>query len=238
MRGVRLNQDSAELTAAAEYKFGTDAVSQDGIIDPTALGPRLEDLLAKLGVRDRSQLRVGFTIGPRNSGVGSGPSMSGWLEAQANNLREPMLCSGGLGIAFAPSRAVDAALKLASGAGIDLVRVDLAPVAAARAIGDQVEDLICIGSGQGWQARMRDFEVLEAMENGDVGPDDPLAIFAGNGSSRSIARYGWVEIAPELDQSRRLDIGQLATAVGVAIGIAYESPANLLTGKAVRCAPR
>ncbi|MGI9594926.1 MAG: hypothetical protein ACR2QK_02125, partial [Acidimicrobiales bacterium] len=52
------------------------------------------------------------------------------------------------------------------------------------------------------------------------------------------ARYGWVEIAPELDQSHRLDIGQLATAVGVAIGIAYESPANLLTGQAVRCAPR
>ncbi len=235
VRGVRLNQESAELVAAAECMFDAEAVSHDGVIDPSMYGPQLEDLLAKLGVRDRSQVRVGFTIGPRNSGVGSGPTMSTWLEAQAVNLREPMLCSGGLGIAFVPSRAVDAVLKLASGAGIDLVRVDLAPVAAARAIGDQVEDLICIGSGQGWQARMRDFEVLEAMENAEIGVDDGLAIFSADGSARTIPRYGWVEISAELDQAQRLDIGQLAPAVGAAIGVAYESPANLLTGKAVNC---
>ena len=138
-------------------------MAPDGVIDPSTFGPLLDDLLMKLGVEDRSAVRVGFTIGPRNSGVGSGPAMASWLEAQAVNLGEPMMCSGGLGIAFLPSRAIDAAVKLASGAGVELARIDFAPVATARAIGDQVEDLICIGSGQGWQARMRDFEVLEAM---------------------------------------------------------------------------
>ncbi len=223
------------VTAVAECRFGGDAVGADGVIDPLTFGPWLDDLLLKLGVNDRSEVRVGFTIGPRNSGVGSGPAMAGWLEAQALNLREPIICSGGHGIAFVPTRAVDAAVKLASGAGIDLVRIDFAPVAAARSIGDQVDDLICVGSGQGWQARMRDFEVLEAMENTEVGGDDPLMIFSAAGPPRSISHYGWVEPAPGLLQSQRLDVGQLAPAVGVAIGVAYESPANLLSGSPVDC---
>ncbi len=237
LRGVRLDQDTTELTTAAETALGVGALSADGIIDPVVVGPALDELLDRLGVGDRSQVRVGLTIGPRNAGVGSGPAMDGWLEAQAANLRETMVCSGGLGIAFLPSRAVDAAMKLAGGIGIDVVRVDLAPVAAARAIGDQVDDLICIGSGRGWQARMREFEVLEAMENPEVDRDAPLTIVAADGRSRSISRYGWVEIAAELDRSRRLDIGQLAPAVGAAIGVAYESPANLLAGKSVEYRP-
>lgn len=233
VRGVRLNQESAQLTAAAESTFGGDVVAPDGVIDPAVFGPMVDDLLMKLRVRDRSAVRVGVTVGPRNSGVGSGPTMASWLEAQAVNLGESMMCSGGLGIAFVPTRAVDAVVKLASGAGVELVRVDFAPVAAARAIGDQVEDLICIGSGQGWQARMRDFEVLEAMENSDIGIDDPLALLGPNGPPRSIERFGWVEISPQLERSQRLDIGQLAPAVGVAIGVAFESPANLLAGKTI-----
>ena len=237
LRGVRLDQDTTQVTAAAECTFTVDAVAADGVIDPMIFGPRLEDLLDRLEVRDRSQCRVGFTIGPRNAGVGSGPAMANWLETQAVSLQEPMTHAGDLGIAFVPSRAVDAAVKLASGAGVDLVRIDFSPVAAARAIGEQVDDLICVGSGQGWQARMRDFEVLEAMENSGIGLDDPLTIFAPNGNGRSIDRYGWVEIAPELAGLDRLDIGQLAPAVGVAIGIVYESSANLLTGSAVGCTP-
>ncbi len=235
VRGVRLDQETTELTAASECLLDGPVVSTDGVIDPEAARPSLEYIIEQLGVRDRAQVRVGFSIGPRNGGVGSGPSMSKWLETQAANLREHMICSGGLGISFAPSRAVDAALKLASDSGIDLVRVDLAPVAGARAIGGQVDDAICLGSGRGWQARMRDFEVLEAMENPEIGDDDTLSIIGPSGHPRYIARYGWVEISAELDQAQRLDIGQLAPAVGAAIGVAYESPANLLMGKEVAC---
>lgn len=236
VRGVRLDQETTELTAAAECAFDPVAIGVDGIIDPSVVGSALDVLIHRLGVQDRSAVRVGMTIGPRNAGVGSGPAMAGWLEAQAANLQEPMTCSGGLGIAFVPSRSIDAAVKLAHGCGLDLVRIDLAPVAGARAIGDQVEDVICMGSGRGWQARMRDFEVLEAMENVEIDLDAPLAIVGSDNASRSIARYGWVEIGAELDQAQRLEIGQLAPAVGAAIGVAYESPANLLLGREVVCA--
>ncbi len=235
VRGVLLDQAAAELTAAGECVMPAHAVDPDGIIDPMVVGPVLENLLTKLNIYDRSKLRVGVSIGPKNSGVGSGPAMAGWLDSQAKNLKEPLRCSGGLGVAFAPSRAVDAVVKLASDGGIELARMDFAPVAAARAIGDQIEDAMCVGSGQGWQARMRDFEVLEAMENPSVSFDAPLHISRADGQAESIARYGWVEISPQLDQQMRVDVGQLAVAVGVAIGVAYESPADLLSGKTVGC---
>ena len=74
VRGVRLNEESAELTAVAECLFDPETATSDGVIDPSLFAPQLEDLLYKLGVNDRSQVRVGFTIGPRNAGVGSGPS--------------------------------------------------------------------------------------------------------------------------------------------------------------------
>lgn len=237
VRGVRLDQETSELIAAAECPLGDGAISVDGIIEPGLVGRPLDELIDQLGVTDRAALRVGFTLGPRNAGVGSGPAMAGWLAEQAVNLQEPMMAAGELGIVFLPSRAVDAASKLALGSGIDLVRVDLAPVAAVRAIGDQVDDLICIGSGCGWQARMRDFEVLEAMENPSINRAQPLIIVGADGMTSTIRRYGWVEISEQLDRSHRLNIGQLASAVGAAIGVAYESPANLLRGDVVNCGP-
>jgi hypothetical protein len=233
LRGVTLDQDTAQITNWAECFYSVDAVGSAGIIDPMIFGPRLDELLDRLGVTDRASVRVGLTIGPRHAGVGSGPSLAGWLETQSQKLGQQMTRSGELGVSFAPSRAVDAAVKLASGAGLDLVRVDLAPVAAARAIGSQVDDLVCVGSGQGWQARMRDFEVLEAMENVRVDADQPLTMYGPDRAPRSLERYGWVEIEPGLLASRPLHLGQLATAVGAAVGVLYESSGNLLDGVTV-----
>jgi hypothetical protein len=73
------------------------------------------------------------------------------------------------------------------------------------------------------------------MENVEVGVEQPLTIIDAEGHSRSIDRYGWVDIAPDLYQSHHLDYGNLAPAVGAALGVAYESPANLLDGKVVGC---
>lgn len=233
IRGVRLDQYRAELTAVAECELFREGLSAEGIIDVSVVGPVLEDLLTRLKVTDRSRVRIGFSVGPRNSGVGSGPAMAGWLEQQAKNLRENMQCAGGLGVAFVPSRAVDAAIKLSRDGGIDLARLDLAPVAAARAIGTQVDDRICLGSGHGWQARMRDLEVLEAKENLHVGFDDPMTLVDAKGNPRSIERYGWVEMSPGLEQAGGMNMAQMAVAVGVAIGIAYSSPADLLQSKLV-----
>ena len=237
IRGVRLDQYRAELTAVAECELFREGLSAEGIIDVSVVGPVLEDLLTRLKVTDRSRVRIGFSVGPRNSGVGSGPAMAGWLEQQAKNLRENMQCAGGLGVAFVPSRAVDAAIKLSRDGGIDLARLDLAPVAAARAIGTQVDDRICLGSGHGWQARMRDLEVLEAKENLHVGFDDPMTLVDTRGNPRSIERYGWVEMSPGLEQAGGMNMAQMAVAVGVAIGIAYSSPADLLQSKLIPGGP-
>lgn len=233
VRGACLDPNRAVVTALAEVPIADGAgTSVDGVLRMATVAPAVEELLSVLAVGDRSQLRVGFTIGPRNAGVGSGPAMTSWLESQAVALQESMQCSGGLGIAFVPCRAVDEALKLARETGVELARVDLAPVAAARAIGDQVDDRMLVGSGHGWQSRMRDLEVLEAMECDSVADDAPLCLVSGDGATRPIDGYGWVEPASEL-VAQGVDFGLMATAVGAAIGVAYDSPANLLLGKVV-----
>jgi hypothetical protein len=240
-RGVRIDPGSNEIVAAGEVPFGPYGLDRDGVIEPSVVATALDTLVVRLGVDDRSQVDVGLSIGPRNAGVGSGPAMGGWLQAQAATLGQPLVCSGGLGLAFVPIRAVDQAVKTAFDIGLELARVDLAPVAAARAVGDQVDDLICVGSGRGWQARMRDFEVLEALENQQVGPEEPISFHASDGATYTLARYGWVEVAVDLLRSQQFDVGRLATATGAAIGVLYGGSANLLEGKVInghRSAPQ
>jgi hypothetical protein len=237
VRGVRVLPERNEVVAVGEVPLPPQALDRDGFIDPAAVGLALDTLLVRMGVADRSQARVGMTIGPRCAGVGSGPAMADWIEAQATQLGQPLVCSGGLGVAFAPIRAVDQAVKTAFDIGADLVRLDLAPVAASRAIGEQIDDLICVGSGRGWQARMRDFEVLEAMENPRLPPEAPVTIVGRDGSPRQLERYGWIELSVDLARSGRVDIGRFATAVGAALGVLYQSPANLLDGRVVGARP-
>ncbi len=232
-RGVRIDPRSSEIVAVGEVPFGPHGIDRDGVIEPSVVAMALDTLLGRLGVGDRSQVRVGLSIGPRNSGVGSGAAMGGWLQSQATTLGQPLVCSGGLGLAFVPIRSVDQAVKTAFDIGVELARVDLAPVAAVRAVGDQVDDLICVGSGRGWQARMRDFEVLEAMENPQVGPEEPISFRTAEGATYTLARYGWVDLSVDLLRSQQVDVGRFATAAGVAVGVLYNSPANLLDGKVI-----
>lgn len=227
-----MHADRNEIVAVAEVPFAASGVDRDGVIEPTIVSTALDTLIVRLGITDRSQARVGLTIGPRNAGVGSGPAMISWLKAQAARLRQPFVCSGGLGIAFVPIRAVDQAVKTAFDIGLDLHRVDLAPVAAVRAVGEQIDDVVCLGSGRGWQARMRDFEVLEAMENPQIGVDEPVCI-VGPGRSEVVSRYGWIDLSVDLLESGQVDIARMAAATGAAVGVLYESPANLLSGKVI-----
>ena len=233
VRGVRVQPDRNEIVGVAEVPYGPAGLDRDGVMDPAVLGRAFETLLFRIGLTDRSQARYAVSIGPRNSGVGSGPAMGQWLEAQAVQLRQPLVCAGGLGVAFAPIRAIDHAVKTAFEIGIELTHLDLAPVAAARAIGDQVDDLICLGSGRGWQARMRDFEVLEAMENPRIGPDEPVYLVGRDGMVRPIGRYGWIDFSIDLQRAGRIDLGRFAMSSGAALGILYSSPTNLLDGRVV-----
>lgn len=232
-RGVRIEPATSEVVAVGEVPFGPHGLDRDGVIEPSVVARAMDAMFARLGIDDRSKVSVGMSIGPRNAGVGSGPAMGGWLQAQATTLGQPLVCSGGLGLAFVPIRAVDQAVKTAFDVGVELSRVDLAPVAAVRAVGDQVDDLICVGSGRGWQARMRDFEVLEAMENHQIGPDDPVSFHSADGGIYTLARYGWVDLSVDLLRSQQVDVGRFATAAGVGVGVLYNSPANLLDGKVV-----
>lgn len=232
-RGVRIDPGSSEIVAVGEVPFGPHGMDRDGVIEPSVVAMALDALLVRLGVGDRSQVQVGLSIGPRNAGVGSGAAMGGWLQSQATTLGQPLVCSGGLGLAFVPIRSVDQAVKTAFDIGVELSRVDLAPVAAVRAVGDQVDDLICVGSGRGWQARMRDFEVLEAMENPQIGPEEPISFHAADGATYTLARYGWIDLSVDLLRCQQVDVPRFATAAGVAVGILYNSPANLLDGKVI-----
>lgn len=236
-RGVLLDVDSHEIAGVAEVPLGRGAFDGAGVIDPGVVAPSIEALLSELPVRDRSRVRVGLSIGPRNAGVGSGPTMLDWLEVQAAHLGQPLVRAGGLGVVFVPIRAVDHAVKTGFEIGLDLARVDLAPVAAVRAIGEQVDDLIFVGSGRGWQARMRDFEVLEAMETAQVSPDAPICVVRGDGAVRGITRYGWVDLSLALIRAGRVEVGRYAAAAGVALGVLYESPGNLLEGEVVSGRP-
>ncbi|MEL6982561.1 MAG: hypothetical protein AAFO29_09065 [Actinomycetota bacterium] len=232
-RGVRIEPSTSEIVAIGEVAFGPNGVDSDGVIEPSVVARSIDALFGRIGVQDRSQVSVGLSIGPRNAGVGSGPAMAGWLQSQATTLGQPLVCSGGLGLAFVPIRAVDQAVKTAFDVGVELERVDLAPVAAVRAVGDQVDDLICVGAGRGWQARMRDFEVLEAMENQQIGPDEPVTFHGADGGVYTLARYGWVDLSVDLLRNQQVDVGRFATAAGVAVGVLYGSPANLLDGKVI-----
>lgn len=231
-RGALVDRANHEVVAVAEVHIADDPSDSSGFVDPGVAGPALDDLLAHLRVADRSQLAVGMSIGPRHAGVGSGPSMAKWLESQAVALQQGLVCAGGLGVAFMPVRAVDMAVKAGFDVGLELSRVDFAPVAGARAIGAQVDDLICVGSGRGWQARMRDFEVLEAGENQRVPSDHTLTIVGAAGTS-GIDRYGWIELSAYLQEQPGMDVGRYAVAVGAAIGVLYDSPANLLEGQVI-----
>jgi hypothetical protein len=241
-RGARLDLDRHEIVALGTVRLGSGCCDASGSLDPSVAGICLDPLLEQLQVVDRSNVEVGIAIGPRHAGVGSGPAMQSWLEAQALRLGESITVAGDLGVSFAPSRTVDAAAKSIRELGLEPARVDVAPVAAARAYGQQVDGIIRVGSGRGWQARMRNFEVLEAMESADVACDEAMSIECLDGSITRIANFGYTEIDRRVWASVTDNLGSMAVAVGSAIGVAFESSGNLLDGAIVgepnRVAPR
>ncbi len=204
-----------------------------GGLDSRALGPAVDDVLYKLGVDDRSQLVAAVSIGPEYSGVGSGPALPAWLDHQARQLGENLVCAGDLGVAFCPQRPIDTVIAICEQADITVARIDLAPVAAARLLAPGSADTITMGSGRGWRARLRDDEVLEALQNPEIDPDQPMAIIAPDGLQISVEQYHDVSVAFALAETYDLNLGQLAPAVGAAIGYVDSSPSNLLDGETI-----
>lgn len=231
VRAVRLDRDARELIGAAECPVLTtdDAVT----LDPASIGPALDEVMYQLKVDDRSEHLAGVSIGPPRAGVGSGPALPAWLEHRARQLGENMVCAGKLGISFCPQRALDTAIMICEQANITVSRIDFAPVAAARTL-QPGTDTVTMGSGRGWRARLRDDEVLEALESGDIKSEDPLRVITPDGLGVSVDDYHGISVDSGVGIGTDDDLGHLATSVGAAIGVVDGSSGNLLDGDTVR----
>ncbi len=231
VRGVIYDPDREEIILAAECPLSGPATVSSGALNDQVMIPALDDVLYNLGVTSPATIRSGVTIGPDHGGVGSGPALHDWLRGKSNHIGQPISYAGNIGISFAPLRAIEDAQRIASESGLVPDRVELAPVAAARVLGNEVEDVITIGSGRGWRARMRRYEVLEAVTSDDVTVDEPLRIVTSAGKALEVEKYSSVTIADSLSATSLLDLGQLAVCVGAALGVAYDSGGNLLVGQ-------
>lgn len=234
VRAVLVNRDSMEMVAAAECGVAITGDRQaGGGLDGEAVAPAIDDVLYQLGIEDRNTMVAAVSIGPDYSGVGSGPALPAWLDHQARQLGENLVCAGDLGVAFCPQSPVDTVINLAEKADLTVARIDLAAVAAARLLEPGAADVITIGSGRGWRARLRNDEVLEALQSSDVDADQPMVIVGPDGVEIGIEQYHHVAVAQALAQAYDLNLGQLAPSVGAAFGHIHSSPANLLDGQTI-----
>jgi len=231
VRAVRLDRDARSVIGAAECPVL--AVGDAVTLDPASIGPALDEVMYQLAVDDRGEHLAGVSIGPPRAGVGSGPALPAWLEHRARQLGENMVCAGKLGISFCPQRALDTAIMICEQANITVSRIDFAPVAAARTL-QPGTDTVTVGSGRGWRARLRDDEVLEALEHDEIAADDPLQVITPDGVGVSIDEFHGVSVDPGVGIGTDDDFGHLAAAVGAAIGVVDGSSGNLLDGDTVR----
>lgn len=231
VRAVRLDRDTRSVIGAAECPV--HAVSDAVTLDPASIGPALDEVLYQLKIDDRENHLAGASIGPPRAGVGSGPALPAWLEHRARQLGENMVCAGKLGISFCPQRALDTAIMICEQANITVSRIDFTPVAAARVL-QPGTDTVTVGSGRGWRARLRDDEVLEALENPEIAVDDPLRVIAADGVGESIDEFYGVSVDSGVGIGTDDDFGHLAAAVGAAVGVVDGSSGNLLDGDTVR----
>ncbi|MEM9134062.1 MAG: hypothetical protein AAF962_21280 [Actinomycetota bacterium] len=193
--------------------------------------------LDRLGLPDGSGLLAGATIGFSNCGVGSGPALQGWLESLSEELSQPLVQVGDVGISYAPARCLDFVQRVFDQSGLRLDRVELAPVAAARTMGRVSSAAVSLGSGIAWTARILEDQVLEAFEAADGPFDDALRQIGAGGelAARPIALHG-IAIEESLCRNRGVTAPALAPAIGVARGLLSREHTNLLDGRAISSA--
>lgn len=238
IRGVLLDAAVTNVLDFAEVRLGPNSVAsvESGSADCGTIGPVLHHLLEQLQDRGGSILAAGLAYGPRWSGVGSGPELGQWLQEQAESLGQQFVHAGEEGISFAPLGTVEGAKDVCRLVGLGLVRIDLAPVAAARVLTDPDLEVTTLGSGIGWRARLRNLEVVEAIERLQVTDDAPFVVRNAMGLLEPVRSFRRIAVPPEL-LVRGFDAAQLAVAVGAAVGVANRSPGDLLHGQLVGPAP-
>ncbi len=238
IRGVLLDAAVTNVIDFAEVRLGPNSVAsvESGSAHCESIGPALHHLIEQLQDRGGSILAAGLAFGPRWSGVGSGPEFGRWLEEQSGALGQQFVCAGNEGISFAPLGMVEAAQDVCRLVGIGLVRIDLAPVAAARVLTDAELEVTTLGSGLGWRARLRDLEVVEAIEQIQVTDDAPFVVRNSMGMLEPVRSYRRIAVPTEL-LVRGFDAAQMSVGVGTAVGVANRSPGDLLNGELVGSLP-
>lgn len=229
VRLVLLDDGASQLIDAVERPIAKAGGPRDPIEQEFATRSAIEAGLDRLGIRELTDLPVGATIGFPNCGVGSGPALQDWLDSLSHDLDEPVLYTGRSGISYAPASCVDFVQRVFEPTGLQLNRVELAPVAAARVISSVRSGAIALGSGVAWSARLLNNQVLEAFETVDGGFDDELQVVV-NGVGQLVDHLDGFEIDESFALNRGLTPAALAPAVGVAVSLLDPEGPNLLVG--------
>lgn len=190
---------------------------------------------SRLRIAPGTPVQVGATIGFPHCGVGSGPALRDWLLDLSLDLQEPVVAIGDHGVSYAPSRCLDFIDRVFRSASLNLDRVELAPVAAARTLGLLRSGSVTLGSGVAWSARILDGEMMEAFEAVD-GPVDQVLHLVVNGFARPVEHLDGVFLDDGLCRSRGVSAGALAPAVGVAAALHDPPGRNLLDGRLLEAA--
>ncbi len=227
VRAVVLTADHRVLIGAAEARFPNE-IEQD--FDPSATWEAVREVLYQLGHLVPKSMPAAVSIGPANGGVGSGPSLPTWLEGRARFLGEDLVCSGELGLAFSPSGPISQVVDCCASHDVQLKRIDLAPMAAQRLLPRSAGGTFTLGSGVGWQAGVRSNVVLAATQSDSVSTDARLMASSNASDALRPPSFDGFPISNRLQQQFELELGQLAPAIGAAVGVIVSAPANLLDG--------
>lgn len=227
-----LDEEARHLGDVVERPIARTGGPRDPIDQEDATREAILAGLERLAVDDPSALRVGTTIGFPNCGVGSGPALADWLVSLSEELGEPLIHTGEVGVSYAPASSVEYVKRVFEGTALHLERVELAPVAAARTLRSVRSGAIRLGSGVAWSARLLDDQVLEAFETADGPVDDELRVLV-DGGGKPIERLEGLEMGDTFGAARGLSPGALAAAVGVAMGLREPNGPNLLHGELV-----
>lgn len=235
VRIVLLDADGTRVEDVVEQSMTKAGGPRHPLEDEQAAAAALEVGLDRLGVAAGSDIRVGATIGFANCGVGSGPTLTGWLTSFSDKLGEDLLCTGASGVSYAPASCVDFAQRVFDAVGLPLERVELAPVAAARTLREGRSVALTLGSGVGWSGRILNSEVLEAFELEDGPSDEPLQIVTYGGAQPCTDNI--VGTDPSLCRSRGVTVDSLGPSIGAAVGLLGDDLSNLLLGELIGCQP-
>lgn len=229
-----LDPKGGDVLDVVERPIAKAGGPRDPIEQEVSTRAALVAALDRLGLPDGSGLLAGATIGFSNCGVGSGPALQGWLESLSEQLAQPLVQVGDVGISYAPARCLDFVQRVFDQSGLRLDRVELAPVAAARTMGRVSSAAVSLGSGIAWTARILEDQVLEAFEAADGPFDDALRQIGPGGelAARPIALHG-IAIEESLCRNRGVTAPSLAPAIGVARGLLSREHTNLLDGRAI-----